>query len=55
LSILYFAQLIKEAGFPPENVNILNGRAPEGGAAIASTSTLTRLPLPAQRLQLGRS
>lgn len=55
LSILYFAQLIKEAGFPPGVVNILNGRGPEGGAAIASTSTLTRLPLPAERLQPGRS
>lgn len=36
LSILYFAQLIKEAGFPPGVVNILNGHGKEAGAAIAS-------------------
>ena len=36
LSILYFAQLIKEAGFPPGVVNILNGHGREAGAAIAS-------------------
>lgn len=36
LSILYFANLIKEAGFPPGVVNILNGRGEEAGAAIAS-------------------
>ena len=36
LSILYFAQLVKEAGFPPGVVNILNGIGKEAGAAIAS-------------------
>lgn len=36
LSILYFAQLVKEAGFPPGVVNILNGYGKEAGAAIAS-------------------
>jgi aldehyde dehydrogenase (NAD(P)+) len=36
LSILYLAQLIKEAGFPPGVVNILNGLGKEAGAAIAS-------------------
>ncbi|KAK0516343.1 hypothetical protein JMJ35_000946 [Cladonia borealis] len=36
LSILYFAQLVKEAGFPPGVVNILNGIGREAGAAIAS-------------------
>ncbi len=36
LSILYFAQLIKEAGFPPGVVNILNGHGTTAGAAIAS-------------------
>ncbi|KAK4934251.1 mitochondrial aldehyde dehydrogenase, partial [Elasticomyces elasticus] len=36
LSILYFANLIKEAGFPPGVVNILNGRGEEAGTAIAS-------------------
>ena len=36
LSILYFAKLIKEAGFPPGVVNILNGLGQTAGAAIAS-------------------
>ena len=36
LSILYLAQLIKEAGFPPGVVNVLNGLGKEAGAAIAS-------------------
>ncbi|PVH85594.1 putative aldehyde dehydrogenase [Cadophora sp. DSE1049] len=36
LSILYFANLIKEAGFPPGVVNILNGYGREAGAAIAT-------------------
>ncbi|KAJ9627145.1 mitochondrial aldehyde dehydrogenase [Taxawa tesnikishii (nom. ined.)] len=35
LSILYFANLIKEAGFPPGVVNILNGFGRVCGAAIA--------------------
>ncbi|KAL8747028.1 MAG: hypothetical protein Q9190_001026 [Brigantiaea leucoxantha] len=35
LSILYFANLIKEAGFPAGVVNILNGIGTEAGAAIA--------------------
>ena len=36
LSALYFATLIKEAGFPPGVVNILNGVGKEAGAALAS-------------------
>ncbi|KFY82749.1 hypothetical protein V500_10347 [Pseudogymnoascus sp. VKM F-4518 (FW-2643)] len=36
LSILYLATLIKEAGFPPGVVNIINGFGREAGAAIAS-------------------
>ena len=36
LSILYFANLVKEAGFPPGVVNVLNGYGREAGAAIAS-------------------
>lgn len=36
LSILYLANLIKEAGFPPGVVNILNGYGRTAGAAIAS-------------------
>lgn len=35
LSILVFANLVKEAGFPPGVVNILNGRGRVAGAAIA--------------------
>jgi len=36
LSILYLANLIKEAGFPPGVINILNGEGRKAGAAIAS-------------------
>lgn len=36
LSILYFANLVKEAGFPPGVINILNGHGKVAGAAIAS-------------------
>ena len=36
LSILYFANLVKEAGFPPGVVNIVNGYGRTAGAAIAS-------------------
>lgn len=36
LSILFFANLIKEAGFPPGVVNILNGYGKDAGAALAS-------------------
>ncbi|KAF2454307.1 aldehyde dehydrogenase-like protein [Lineolata rhizophorae] len=35
LSILFFANLIKEAGFPPGVVNILNGYGRKAGAAMA--------------------
>lgn len=34
--MLYFANLIKEAGFPPGVVNIINGYGKDAGAAIAS-------------------
>jgi aldehyde dehydrogenase (NAD+) len=36
LSILYLASLIKEAGFPPGVINVLNGYGKDAGAAIAS-------------------
>ncbi|KAK2738438.1 mitochondrial aldehyde dehydrogenase [Myotisia sp. PD_48] len=36
LSILYLGNLIKEAGFPPGVVNILNGYGKEAGASIAA-------------------
>lgn len=35
LSVLYFANLIKEAGFPPGVINILNGHGREAGAALS--------------------
>lgn len=35
LSILYFANLIKEAGFPPGVINIVNGFGNKAGAALA--------------------
>lgn len=35
LSILYLADLAKEAGFPPGVINIINGYGREAGAAIA--------------------
>ncbi|KAF2643022.1 aldehyde dehydrogenase-like protein [Massarina eburnea CBS 473.64] len=35
LSVLYLATLIKEAGFPPGVVNILNGEGRKAGAALA--------------------
>ncbi|KAK4661471.1 mitochondrial aldehyde dehydrogenase [Podospora pseudopauciseta] len=34
LSMLYLAKLIKEAGFPPGVVNIINGHGREAGAAL---------------------
>ena len=43
LSILYFATLIKEAGFPPGVVNILNGHGSEAGAAIASHTGIDKI------------
>ncbi|KAF2109188.1 aldehyde dehydrogenase-like protein [Lophiotrema nucula] len=35
LSILYLATLVKEAGFPPGVINILNGEGRKAGAALA--------------------
>ncbi|KAL9616877.1 MAG: hypothetical protein Q9160_008299 [Pyrenula sp. 1 TL-2023] len=43
LSILYFAQLVKEAGFPPGVVNILNGEGKVAGAAIASHDGIDKI------------
>ena len=36
LSILYFATLVKEAGFPPGVINVLNGYGREAGVALVS-------------------
>ncbi len=44
LSILYLAQLITEAGFPPGVVNILNGHGRECGKAIAGHTDVCTFP-----------
>ncbi|KAJ4245539.1 mitochondrial aldehyde dehydrogenase [Fusarium torreyae] len=36
LSILYFANIVKEAGFPPGVINIVNGFGSKAGAALAA-------------------
>ncbi|KAI5928778.1 aldehyde dehydrogenase domain-containing protein [Camillea tinctor] len=36
LTALYWAKFVKEAGFPPGVINIINGYGPEAGAALAS-------------------
>lgn len=43
LSVLYLAGLVKEAGFPPGVVNILNGYGKEAGAAIASHTGIDKV------------
>lgn len=43
LSILYLATLIKEAGFPPGVVNIINGHGREAGKAIASHPDIDKI------------
>jgi aldehyde dehydrogenase (NAD+) len=43
LSILYLASLIKEAGFPPGVINVLNGYGKDAGAAIASHPDIDKI------------
>ncbi|KAF7556570.1 hypothetical protein G7Z17_g1305 [Cylindrodendrum hubeiense] len=43
LSILYFANLVAEAGFPPGVVNVLNGLGTVAGAAIASHTDVDKI------------
>ncbi|PLB48697.1 aldehyde dehydrogenase [Aspergillus steynii IBT 23096] len=43
LAILYLADLIKVAGFPPGVVNILNGHGREAGAAIAKHPDIAKI------------
>ncbi|KAH6669628.1 aldehyde dehydrogenase domain-containing protein [Plectosphaerella plurivora] len=43
LSALYFANLVKEAGFPPGIINIVNGLGREAGAAIASHPLVNKI------------
>lgn len=43
LSILYFANLVAEAGFPPGVVNIVNGLGAVTGAALASHTDVDKI------------
>lgn len=43
LSVLLLAELIKEAGFPPGVVNIVNGYGREAGAALASHALVDKV------------
>lgn len=43
LSILYFANLIAEAGFPPGVVNIVNGLGTVAGAALSSHTDVDKI------------
>ncbi|KAJ5681867.1 hypothetical protein N7523_010865 [Penicillium sp. IBT 18751x] len=43
LSILYMANLIKEAGFPPGVINILNGHGRVAGAALVQHSDVDKV------------
>jgi aldehyde dehydrogenase (NAD+) len=43
LSMLYLAKLIKEAGFPPGVVNIVNGHGSEAGAALVKHADVDKI------------
>ncbi|CVK83944.1 probable aldehyde dehydrogenase [Fusarium mangiferae] len=43
LSVLYLATLVKEAGFPPGVVNIINGLGPVVGAAMATHKQISKI------------
>ncbi|OAA64325.1 Aldehyde/histidinol dehydrogenase [Niveomyces insectorum RCEF 264] len=43
LSILYFANLVAAAGFPPGVVNVLNGPGPVTGAALAEHADVDKI------------
>lgn len=43
ISILVFAELVKEAGFPPGVVNVLNGYGSVAGAALASHPDINKI------------
>ncbi|KAK4190060.1 aldehyde dehydrogenase domain-containing protein [Podospora australis] len=43
LSMLYLAQLIKEAGFPPGVINIINGYGREAGAALVQHEKVDKI------------
>jgi aldehyde dehydrogenase (NAD(P)+) len=43
LSILYLAALVKEAGFLPDVINIINGYGKDAGAALASHEDIDKI------------
>lgn len=43
LSVLYFANLVKEAGFPPGVINIVNGLGREAGNALVSHTDVDKV------------
>ncbi|KAJ0312435.1 mitochondrial aldehyde dehydrogenase [Colletotrichum fioriniae] len=43
LSVLYFATLVKEAGFPPGVINIVNGLGREAGNALVSHTDVDKI------------
>ncbi|CAK7217650.1 mitochondrial aldehyde dehydrogenase [Sporothrix curviconia] len=43
LSMLYVAQLIREAGFPPGVINVINGHGREAGAALAAHENVAKI------------
>lgn len=43
LSILYFATLIKQAGFPAGVINIINGLGKQAGAALAGHTDVDKI------------
>ncbi|KAI9834683.1 MAG: hypothetical protein M1826_000085 [Phylliscum demangeonii] len=43
LSILYLAQLTRDAGFPPGVINIVNGTGPSAGAALSAHPDVDKL------------
>ncbi|CAK7204914.1 mitochondrial aldehyde dehydrogenase [Sporothrix eucalyptigena] len=43
LSMLYVAKLIREAGFPPGVINIINGHGREAGAALAKHENVDKI------------
>ncbi|KAK1707498.1 aldehyde dehydrogenase [Colletotrichum lupini] len=53
LSVLYFATLIKEAGFPPGAINIVNGLEREAGNALVSHTNSASVNLKNITLETG--
>jgi len=51
LSILYLATLVKEAGFPPGVINLLNGEGRKAGAALAQHLDVDKIAFTGQVLR----